>query len=291
MIYMAQILTHCHDVPWQKRKAEAPSNDLHSIFKRQQEQENFKRLQQRMKEAEAQAIAARAEFEAATASHANNPSTVSNTLLLAPIMPVTQPTAPDAQPMVPADAEPVVLSDEEGNAMLKEWEDEIDAIHAYDDDVSFAMNKKIDKISNLLSHSGNAETPVEGTKANKPTGKANKENRLLKHEWQHGRPWLVYRDNKMYCTTCESAGKKNIFTAGCTQPKVYLIKKHEDLDDHKFASAAPRMADEFQVARMNAIKLEVRDNALLAFFFAGFFSLSHKTMSTIAYTLCMRFTG
>ena len=207
----------------------------------------MQRIQQKVKEAEAQAsaareqaitaqeeaIAARAELDAAFAGKANKSSTSSVTLQ--------------------QHTESVTISDEDGNAMEREWEDEINVIQTQEDDMFFALNKKFAKISDLLSHSENAES----MDCNKTAGKQCAEKRSFQPAWKVGRPWLQYRNDKMYCTSCESAGKKNIFTAGCTHLKAHYIKKHENLDEHKLAVDAPRLANEFQVARMNSITIEV----------------------------------
>ncbi len=209
-------------------------------------------------------------------------ATSSNT---SPVVHEVHQTAFDTHPIQPAPAgtETVELSDEEGNDMLQEWEDEIHAINAHEDDVSFAMNKKMEKISNMLSYTENAEQRVEASQTQEAHIPDN-ENRGFRADWKIGRSWLVLRGNKMYCTACEAAGKKNIFTSGCPRMKKDYIMNHQKLAEHLLACDAPKLADEFEVAKMNAIKLEVRDDtfALLPVFFSAHlhFCLFFFTMRT-----------
>lgn len=256
----------------QKRKAETPPNTLSDAFARQEKQDNLRRLQLQVQEAEAQAIAARAQLEAANANNIKNSSTYTDTAmqLSTPEPHAIQPTL---QPIVHTAELAVMISGDETNSMqgALEWEDEIEAIHALEDAIAVGAchyrTKKIANASDLLSQSANAQ-PADTQSAT--TTAAKKENRAFKPQWTTGRPWLVLRNSMMFCTACETAGKQNVFTTGAKTFKIDHINKHEGTEDHKMASAAPKQADEFLVARANAIKLEVRDIScsLLIFIFS-----------------------
>ena len=54
-------------------------------------------------------------------------------------------------------------------------------------------------------------------------------------EWEKGRPWLKYVDDKgMVCTACTKFGKPNgMFVTGCTSYKVDSLTKHEKSKQHE----------------------------------------------------------
>ena len=268
----------------QKRKAETAPNTLCEAFARQEKQDNLRRLQLQVQETEAKAIAARAQLQAAHGNNVNNSSAHTDTMQRsAPAQYDTQLSLP---PVVHRDEQAVVLvlSDDESNGMqgALEWEDEIAAIHSLEDAISVGMSnyqpKKHVNISDVLSHSENAQ-PAEHVKKSTTGTAVDKENRALKPEWKKDRPWLTFRNNRMFCTACEKAGKKNVFTTGQDTFKLDRIKLHEGTEDHKMASAAPKQADALRVARANAIKLEVCDiSCSLATVTLIFFLLLHQLL-------------
>jgi hypothetical protein len=74
-----------------------------------------------------------------------------------------------------------------------------------------------------------------------------------------------FRDNKLFCKACEAVQAKNIFVSGCSTVKLDYVNRHEKMEEHKAAIAAPKRADEFKVAQCNVIQMEVRNCSLLAF--------------------------
>lgn len=72
---------------------------------------------------------------------------------------------------------------------------------------------------------------------------AKRRKRLFQAEWKKDRPWLRVETGKdgievMFCDFCKAASSQsdNSFVKGCTNMKLYSIKKHETTNSHLFAT-------------------------------------------------------
>ena len=73
---------------------------------------------------------------------------------------------------------------------------------------------------------------------------ANRVERTLSEKWKTGRPWLVFKDGKMFCDVCTQYGPggsssmrgQNTFVSGCSNKRVSAVQDHEKSGLHIKAS-------------------------------------------------------
>ncbi|XP_052085604.1 zinc finger protein 862-like [Mytilus californianus] len=76
-------------------------------------------------------------------------------------------------------------------------------------------------------------------------GIVNKDPRKYRPVWEKLWPWLLYDGTKMYCKSCQKAGKKNSLALGCTTFKTSTMSRHQETPDHKQAISVPVHQQEF----------------------------------------------
>jgi hypothetical protein len=259
----------------QKRKADtqAGTGSIQAalqIARNKVEEEN---RQKRLKAAEAELLAVRAEIQAHQHT-ANDACTSAETAAAAPTALLSSAVVQE---------EPIIVPDDVASNVIKtEWEREVAVIHEFDQLISQAMSKGTKCIKEMLSYSDDMDESIGAKRAGKlrtimsraedsSKKQVAEAKRKFLPSWRQGRPWLDLRTNEvkvggktvsaqgMFCTACEDAGAKNSFTTGegCTSFKLDRIISHEKTQDHITALAAVKRAKDFQVSLTKSIMLEV----------------------------------
>lgn len=171
-------------------------------------QRDLERKQEKLREAEAQASAARAELAAALGGNHSGSCAGTDGIVAPPgstekVSSSCSTTTAPAQ-VVLVQQEPILVQDDvEADAMEEEWRREVAVLQGYDESVSFALTKKMTKISNMLSHGNDAKVLIGVKQAAKEktilvrAGKGGEmgteEKRKFQAAWKHGREWLELR--------------------------------------------------------------------------------------------------
>ena len=84
---------------------------------------------------------------------------------------------------------------------------------------------------------------VQSDKAS--TSKAEEKPRTFQHSWKVDHHWLRYdkKTDEIFCTVCENANCKNVFTSGCRNFKSSALAEHIATRAHQSALTVPASQD------------------------------------------------